>query len=175
METKRISNPTRFGKRTHGITVAWTVCAIAALLGTSAAADTASTKKHSTHPATKASSSSSSHGKITHGRGKKYKRTRGQQKIDGERARQIQEALVREHYLSGDASGNWNQSSEDAMRRFQADHGWQTKTVPDSRALIALGLGPNQDHLLNPESAMTSSAPVKSAAVGSGPANTHKH
>ena len=41
------------------------------------------------------------------------------------------------------------------MRRYQADHGWQSKTVPDSRALIKLGLGPSKDHLLNPESAMT--------------------
>jgi hypothetical protein len=41
------------------------------------------------------------------------------------------------------------------MRRFQREHGWQDKTVPDSRALIKLGLGPSTDHLLNPESAMT--------------------
>jgi len=41
------------------------------------------------------------------------------------------------------------------MRRYQADHGWQSKTVPDSRALINLGLGPSKDRLLNPESAMT--------------------
>jgi|ERR1700722_17555830 len=88
-------------------------------------------------------------------RKKKSVKARGQQKIDSERATSIQEALIREHYLSGTASGTWNQSSEDAMRRYQADHGWQTKEVPDSRALIKLGLGPSKDHLLNPESAMT--------------------
>jgi len=81
---------------------------------------------------------------------------RGQQKIDSERTQQIQEALIREHYMSGEPSGKWDASTEDALRRFQADHGWQNKTVPDSRALIKLGLGPNHDHLLNPESAMTS-------------------
>lgn len=86
---------------------------------------------------------------------KKSARTRGQQKIDAERAQAIQEALIREHYLSGEATGTWNQSSEEAMRRYQADNGWQSKTVPDSRALIKLGLGPSKDHLLNPESAMT--------------------
>ncbi len=83
------------------------------------------------------------------------KTARGQQKIEPERAQSIQEALIREHYLSGEAAGTWNQASEDAMRRYQADHGWQSKTVPDSRALISLGLGPSHDHLLNPESAMT--------------------
>jgi hypothetical protein len=87
--------------------------------------------------------------------GKRKTTARGQQKIDPERALEIQEALIREHYMSGEASGSWNQSSEDAMRRYQADHGWQSKTVPDSRALISLGLGPSHDHLLNPESAMT--------------------
>jgi hypothetical protein len=86
---------------------------------------------------------------------KKSSRVRGQEKIDSERAQQIQEALIRAHYLNGDASGTWNQASEDAMRKYQADHGWQSKTVPDSRALISLGLGPSRDHLLNPDSAMT--------------------
>ena len=87
--------------------------------------------------------------------GKRKTTARGQQKIDPERAQAIQEALIREHYLSGEAAGTWDQSSEEAMRRYQADHGWQSKTVPDSRALISLGLGPRHDHLLNPESAMT--------------------
>ena len=86
---------------------------------------------------------------------KKSARVRGQQKIDSERAQAIQEALIREHYLTGEATGTWNQSSEEAMRRYQADNGWQSKTVPDSRALIKLGLGPSKDHLLNPDSAMT--------------------
>ncbi len=86
---------------------------------------------------------------------KKSARVRGQQKIDSARAQAIQEALIREHYLSGEATGTWNQASEEAMRRYQADQGWQSKTVPDSRALIKLGLGPSKDHLLNPESAMT--------------------
>lgn len=86
---------------------------------------------------------------------KKSAKVRGQQKIDSERAQSIQEALIREHYLTGDATGTWNEASEEAMRRYQADHGWQSKTVPDSRALISLGLGPSKDHLLNPESAMT--------------------
>jgi hypothetical protein len=101
-----------------------------------------------------AKSTSKTHAASTARRSRK-KRVRGQQKIDSERALAIQEALIREHYLSGEATGVWNQASEEAMRRYQADQGWQSKTVPDSRALIKLGLGPSKDHLLNPESAMT--------------------
>jgi len=88
--------------------------------------------------------------------GKTASKKRGQKAIDSERAQQIQEALIREHYLNGQPSGKWDDSTQAAMRRYQADHGWQNKTVPDSRALIQLGLGPNHDHLLNPETAMTS-------------------
>jgi hypothetical protein len=92
------------------------------------------------------------------------KRTRGQQAIDSERARQIQEALVREHYMNGEASGTWDSATQEAMRRYQADQGWQSKTVPDSRALIRLGLGPDHEHLLNPETAMTSPPPLPHAS-----------
>jgi hypothetical protein len=82
-------------------------------------------------------------------------KSHGQQKIDSQRAEQIQQALIREHYLSGEASGVWDDASQRAMERYQASNGWQTKEVPDSRALIKLGLGPDHEHLLNPESAMT--------------------
>lgn len=73
---------------------------------------------------------------------------------------QIQEALIRENYLHGSPSGKWDDGTQVALRRYQADNGWQSKTVPDSRALIKLGLGPNHDHLLNPETAMTTQMPT---------------
>jgi hypothetical protein len=107
------------------------------------------------------------------GKGKKSRksaRRRGQEKIDPVRAREIQEALIRQHYLEGTATGTWDASSQKAMERYQAENGWQSKQVPDARALIKLGLGPDHDHLLNPESAMTSqpktlhSAPAAPAA-----------
>ena len=82
---------------------------------------------------------------------------RGQQAIGSERATQIQSALIREHYLDGVASGVWDQRTRDAMTRFQAENGWQTKITPDSRALIKLGLGPRHDGLLNPDSAALAS------------------
>ena len=161
-------------------------------------AKTSSRKKHSStaakskadrasHPAVAAKSKSTAAAahsikskSVSSRKTSKRRTARGQQKIDTERVREIQDALIREHYLSGQAAGTWNQASEDAMRRYQADHGWQSKTVPDSRALISLGLGPSHDHLLNPESAMTtgpfpprssSSTPVShSADPGATPA-----
>jgi hypothetical protein len=73
---------------------------------------------------------------------------RGQRSIEPARAEQIQAALIKAHYLTGPASGGWDAATQAAMQKYQADHGWQTKLVPDSRALIALGLGPQDDKTL---------------------------
>jgi hypothetical protein len=81
---------------------------------------------------------------------------RGQQFIDQSRTLEIQQALIREHYLDGEATGAWDQATRDALTRLQGDHHWQTKILPDSRALIVLGLGPSHQNLLNPESAAIS-------------------
>ena len=117
----------------------------------------------SSGPATKATAPRShASTKRSAGKGKKSRksaagrRPHGQQKIDAQRTLEIQEALIREHYLDGKASGTWNTATEQAMQRYQADNNWQSKTTPDARALIKLGLGPDHKHLLNPESAMTS-------------------
>jgi len=83
----------------------------------------------------------------------KKKGPRGQQVISSERTQEIQQALIREHYLDGEPSGVWDQRTKDAMLRYQGENGWQTKITPDSRALIKLGLGPRHDGLLNPDSA----------------------
>lgn len=101
-------------------------------------------QKHKSHPTTSR-------------KGKKSKKSkRGQQAIDSTRAREIQQALIEQHYMNGEPSGKWDDATQTALRKFQADNGWQSKTVPDSRALIKLGLGPSKEGLLNPETAMTS-------------------
>jgi peptidoglycan hydrolase-like protein with peptidoglycan-binding domain len=68
-----------------------------------------------------------------------------QRAIDDSRATQIQTSLIKSGYLSGEASGHWDAQTEAAMQKFQSDNGWQTKLIPDSRAIIKLGLGPHQD------------------------------
>ena len=71
------------------------------------------------------------------------KRPLGPRGIEDVRATEIQTALIKAGYLSGEPSGHWDAQSEAAMVKFQSDNGWQTKLVPDSRALIKLGLGPD--------------------------------
>lgn len=71
-----------------------------------------------------------------------------------ERASEIQSALIQRGYLTGDPTGAWDATSIAAMQKLQSDNGWQTKFVPDSRAIIKLGLGPS-----------TSPAPSATAAA----------
>lgn len=124
----------------------------------------ASTKK-SHHKQSKVSSRSSSKSAKMKRTGRKgaWKR-HGQQGIQEERAREIQQALIRERYLSGNADGVWDARTQAAMQKFQADNGWQTKVLPDARALIKLGLGPDHSNLLNPETAAIPTATSKPVA-----------
>ena len=59
-----------------------------------------------------------------------------------ERATEIQTALIKKGYLTGEPTGTWDAQTVSAMEKLQADNGWQSKVTPDSRALIKLGLGP---------------------------------
>lgn len=99
-----------------------------------------STSHHSTRTSTKSHhiAKSSRHHKL-----------RGQQAIAPERVNQIQQALIREHYLTGEPTGQWDSTTISAMKKYQADQGWQTKLMPDSRALKKLGLGPDYSDAIN--------------------------
>jgi hypothetical protein len=134
------------GQRT--LQLATILLTVLGLAGVTSAATTHH-KSHNARP-------SSAHSSTRHHFSKhsvKTARHRGQRGIDEERTREIQTALIREHYLSGEPSGVWDQTSKEAMVRYQAANGWQTKITPDSRALIKLGLGPDHKGLLNPETA----------------------
>lgn len=64
--------------------------------------------------------------------------------MPSERATEIQQALIKQGYLTGEPTGVWDAQTSAAMAKLQGDNGWQTKITPDSRALIKLGLGPAQ-------------------------------
>ena len=94
----------------------------------------------------------------------KKSKARGQQKIDSGRAEAIQQALIRENYMTGEANGKWDASTVAAMQKYQADNGWQTKLMPDSRALLKLGLGPDYSAAINAKGSSFAPAPTKSDA-----------
>ena len=91
---------------------------------------------------------------------RRVRRPRGQQAIDPERVTQIQQALIGAHYLTGEADGKWDARTMDAMRKLQADNGWQTKLTPDARALVKLGLGPDYSTAINAKKLNLAPAPA---------------
>jgi hypothetical protein len=87
--------------------------------------------------------------------------------MPAERATQIQTALIKQGYLTGEPTGTWDASTIAAMQKLQAANGWQTKITPDSRALIKLGLGPKDN---GPGAAPSAGAvPAASAVSGTNP------
>jgi len=86
-------------------------------------------------------------------------RLHGQQAIDPARVTEIQQALIRQHYLTSDANGKWDATTEAAMQKYQADQGWQTKLMPDSRALLKLGLGPDYSTAINAKNSTFAAPP----------------
>jgi hypothetical protein len=97
-----------------------------------------------THHTTASGRARSSHKPVS-----KSHKVHGQQAIESGRVTEIQQALIRQHYLTSDANGKWDSTTEAAMQKYQADQGWQTKLMPDSRALKKLGLGPDYSSAIN--------------------------
>jgi len=118
------------------------------------------------HRSPTASPATTSH--KSHKATKKAPKLRGQQAIDAERVTQIQTALISAHYLTGEATGKWDDATIAAMQKFQADQGWQTKLTPDSRALVKLGLGPDYSNAINAKDS-SFAAPPSGAKAPTGP------
>jgi len=107
-------------------------------------------KSATAHTTTSALSRS---GRKAPSKAKKSHKLHGQQAIEGSRVMEIQQALIREHYLSGEATGTWDAATQAALQKYQSDQGWQTRLLPDSRALKKLGLGPDYSGAINAEGA----------------------
>src|SRR5579863_5241977 len=72
-------------------------------------------------------STTTAHSHSIHKAASRYHRLRGQQAIQPERVTEIQQALIREHYLSSEANGHWDATTQAAMQKYQSDQGWQTR------------------------------------------------
>lgn len=118
------------------------VAAVPVFADTTTTAHKKTSHTHSSHT-TKSSSKTHKTSKSSH------KKSHGQQGIDSARATEIQKALIREHYMTGEPNGQWDSATTAAMQKFQADQGWQTKLMPDSRAIKKLGLGPDYSNAIN--------------------------
>ena len=134
------------------IALAWTANGAVAT-GQKTPAKTAAAKKKSA-PAKKGATTTRKPGAATRtasSRGKKAPAKRvtwrnRQMSPSPDRYREIQGALAAKGFLSPeDATGTWNQTSSDALKKFQAEQNLESSGKINSLSLIALGLGPKRD------------------------------
>jgi len=71
------------------------------------------------------------------------RRRRARLRPEPERIEQIQQALAQAGYFNGQPNGLWNDQTREAMRRYQADHGFPATGLPEAKSLMKLGLGPH--------------------------------
>jgi peptidoglycan hydrolase-like protein with peptidoglycan-binding domain len=83
-----------------------------------------------------------------------------------ERIQEIQQALAKAGYLSEEPNGRWDEQTREAMRRYQADHGFPVTGLPEAKSLMKLGLGP---HPLPPDVDTSSGARAAADTVSNTP------
>jgi peptidoglycan hydrolase-like protein with peptidoglycan-binding domain len=71
----------------------------------------------------------------------KTKRVKGQAAPAPDRINEIQGALAKNGAYTGEPSGKWDDSTVEAMRKFQASHGLNPNGKMDALTLQKLGLG----------------------------------
>jgi len=133
---------------------------LAAGLGVSASsgnAQTASQKK----PAA-SSSAKKSHKKKSSRRLSRWER--GQKVPTPDRITEIQQALAKDGSFTGTPSGKWDDSTVDAMKRFQDAHGLNPSGKLDAKTLQQLGLGSETAGVAAPLPPTGSSAGKSSAS-----------
>ena len=92
----------------------------------------------SSKTATGTTKKSSKTGKVS---SKKGKRVKGQAAPTTDRINEIQGALARNGAYAGEPSGKWDDSTAEAMKKFQAAHGLNPTGKMDALTLQKLGLG----------------------------------
>ena len=87
----------------------------------------------------------------------KPRRERGQQAPTPERITEIQQALAKDGSYTGKPDGKWDDSTTEAMRKFQESHGLNPTGKLDARTLQHLGLGSKTAGVAAPPPSSTAS------------------
>lgn len=59
------------------------------------------------------------------------------------RVQEIQRALIEKGELHQEPTGNWDEATREAMKRYQQANGFAVTGLPDSKSLMKMGLGPH--------------------------------
>lgn len=111
--------------------------------GTTHKSATHSTTTHSSaaHSSSSASGSKKSTKSVPSKHKTRTKKVKGQAAPTSERINEIQEALVKKGAFTGTPTGTWDDSTVDAMRKFQSTNGLNPTGKLDALTLQKLGLG----------------------------------
>ena len=107
-------------------------------------AQSSSAHKTSHKPATSSTSAKTTTGtakKSGKRSSSKTKRVKGQAAPSPDRINEIQSALAKKGVYTGEPSGKWDDSTVEAMRKFQSTHGLNPTGKMDALTLQKLGLG----------------------------------
>jgi len=128
------------------------------LVAAALVASTVPTQAQSTaqaNPTAKKSGSASHRSKSTK---KSKRRERGQKAPAPDRISEIQQALSKDGSYGGKPNGKWDDSTVDAMRKFQESHGLNPTGKLDAKTLQQLGLGSQTAGVAAPLPPISSSA-----------------
>ncbi len=94
-------------------------------------------------PSSKPSASSKTRSTAHHKRPgrKSRRRERGQKAPTADRVSEIQQALAKDGSYAGTPNGKWDDSTVEAMKKFQESHGLTPTGKLDAKTLQQLGLG----------------------------------
>ena len=122
----------------------------------------------STQNSTAKKSGSSSTHKSSHSKKSSTKRgrrrERGQKEPTPDRISEIQQALAKDGSYTGAPNGKWDDSTQEALRKFQESHGLNPTGKLDARSLQQLGLGSSIVGVAPPAPSATPSKLTSSAA-----------
>jgi peptidoglycan hydrolase-like protein with peptidoglycan-binding domain len=132
------------------------VLLLAAESGVSAASAAPAKPKSTASKASGSTTSGKAHTKKTSKHSKR--RERGQKTPTPDRITEIQQALAKDGSFAGTPNGKWNDSTVEAMKKFQAGHGLNPSGKLDALTLQKLGLGSQTAGVAAPMPPVTSSS-----------------
>jgi peptidoglycan hydrolase-like protein with peptidoglycan-binding domain len=119
------------------VLAAGTLCVAAASAQSASSTAKKSTASSTSHSNTTAASSKSS----KNSKSKRTKKVKGQAAPTPERISEIQDALAKKGMLAGPSTGKWDDSTVEAMKKFQSANGLNSSGKLDALTLQKLGFG----------------------------------
>src|ERR1700758_1725351 len=127
----------------------------AGAMGVSAGAAAAQSNPQGTKPAVKPGAKTTHHARSTR---KSSRRVKGQKTPEAQRISEIQTALAKDGSFTGTPSGQWDDATVAAMKKYQEAHGLNPSGKLDAKTLQSLGLGSQTAGLAPPAPPVSSTS-----------------